>query len=67
MLVYEDLTHKIIGTAIEVHKVLGPGLLESGCEECFCHELTLLSGLKTGLLINFKAAALKDGVVRRVL
>jgi GxxExxY protein len=33
------LTEKIIGCAIEVHKVLGPGLLESAYEECFCYEL----------------------------
>lgn len=35
------LSKKIIGTAIEVHKVLGPGLLESAYEECLCHELHL--------------------------
>jgi GxxExxY protein len=35
-----QLTEKIIGCAIEVHKVLGPGLLESAYEECFCYELT---------------------------
>ena len=35
-----DLTEKIIGCAIEVHRVLGPGLLESAYEECLCHELT---------------------------
>jgi len=33
------LTEKIIGCAIEVHKALGPGLLESAYEECFCYEL----------------------------
>jgi len=36
-----DLTHKIIGCAIEVHKQLGPGLLESAYEECLCYELSL--------------------------
>jgi GxxExxY protein len=37
------LTEKIIGAAIEVHKVLGPGLLESAYEGCLAHELTLAS------------------------
>jgi GxxExxY protein len=36
-----QLTHEIIGAAIEVHRFLGPGLLESAYEECLCHELTL--------------------------
>ena len=35
------LTGEIIGAAIEVHKHLGPGLLESAYEECPCHELSL--------------------------
>jgi GxxExxY protein len=35
-----ELTGKIIGAAIEVHKVLGPGLLESAYEECLAHELS---------------------------
>ena len=34
-----QLTEKLIGCAIEVHKALGPGLLESAYEECFCYEL----------------------------
>jgi GxxExxY protein len=40
-LLHEDLTEKIIGAAIEVHRALGPGLLESAYEECLCHELNL--------------------------
>ncbi len=36
-----DLAYKIIGCAIEVHKELGPGLLESVYEKCFIHELKL--------------------------
>lgn len=36
-----QLTHAIIGAAIEVHKVLGPGLLESAYEECMARELSL--------------------------
>ncbi len=35
------ITAEIIGAAIEVHKALGPGLLESAYEECLCHELGL--------------------------
>ena len=34
------LTDKIIGAAIEIHRVLGPGLLESAYEECLCYELS---------------------------
>jgi GxxExxY protein len=34
-----NLTEKIIGCAIEVHRVLGPGLLESVYEEALCIEL----------------------------
>src|SRR5580658_4728930 len=33
------LTERIIGFAIEVHRQLGPGLLESAYEECLCYEL----------------------------
>ena len=36
-----DLTGEVIGAAIEVHKALGPGLLESTYEECLCIELEL--------------------------
>jgi GxxExxY protein len=35
------ITERIIGAAIEVHKVLGPGLMESVYEECLCRELAL--------------------------
>ena len=38
---YEDLTREIIAAAIEVHRALGPGLLENAYEECLCHELHL--------------------------
>ena len=35
------LSKEIIGAAIEVHRHLGPGLLESAYEACLCHELSL--------------------------
>ncbi len=36
-----SISHKVVGAAIEVHRHLGPGLLESAYEECLCHELKL--------------------------
>jgi len=120
----DSLTHKVIGAAIEVHRALGPGLLESAYEECLCYELSSvglvfrqqvelpvlykkvkldcgyrmdivvseslvleiktvekllpihqaqlltylkLSGLRTGLLINFNVPVLKNGIKRMKL
>ncbi len=37
----QELTGQILGAAIEVHKQLGPGLLESTYQVCLCHELEL--------------------------
>src|SRR3954468_21478578 len=39
MLMYEELSGQIWGAEIEVHRELGPGLLESTYEECLCYEL----------------------------
>ncbi|HVC57161.1 MAG TPA: GxxExxY protein [Stellaceae bacterium] len=118
------LTERIVGFAIEVHRQLGPGLLESAYEQCLCYELQQsglnfrrqvplpvvyksirldcgyridvvveeqvilelktverlmpiheaqiltylkLSGLRTGLLLNFNSAVLKDGMRRIML
>ena len=123
-LLEKELTDKIIGAAIEVHKVLGAGLLESAYQVCLEHESKLrnipferlvdlplnykgikldagyvvdliydkrvivelkavervipvheaqlliymrLTGIRVGLLINFNAPVLKDGIYRRVL
>jgi GxxExxY protein len=120
----DRLTESVIGFAIEVHRQLGPGLLESAYEECLCFELKQsglayrrqvplpvtyksvrldcgyrldivveqsvilelktverllpvheaqmltylkLSQIRTGLLLNFNSAVLKDGLRRLVL
>lgn len=119
----DTVSRTLIGAAIEVHKTIGPGLLESAYAKCLRHELQLqriafasevmlpvhykgleletgyrldlivedqllvelkavnaidgihkaqlltylrLSGLKTGLLINFNAPTLKQGIIRMV-
>ncbi len=36
-----EVTGEVIGAAIDVHRALGPGLLESAYEECLCRELSL--------------------------
>ncbi|OYP30407.1 GxxExxY protein [Rhodopirellula sp. MGV] len=38
---FDQLSHRVIGCAIEVHRTLGPGLLESAYEQCLAHELAL--------------------------
>lgn len=37
---FDDLSNRVIGCAIEVHRHLGPGLLESAYEPCLAHELS---------------------------
>ena len=120
----DPLTEQVIGLAIEIHRTLGPGLLESAYEECLCYELESnglsfrrqvalpvvyksvrlecgyrmdvvvdeqlilelktvekllaiheaqlltylkLSGIPTGLLLNFNTPTLKQGIRRMVL
>ena len=124
MLDRDPVTQMVIGAAIEVHRFLGPGLLESTYELCLCHELNLrgieharqvklpvvykelqvedayrvdillpgrlvievkavdtiakvheaqlltylrLTGIRTGLLLNFDVPVLKSGIKRMVL
>jgi GxxExxY protein len=50
----DELTERIIGAAIEVHRLLGPGLLEVIYEEALCHELGL-RGLPFLRLGGFKS------------
>jgi len=121
---FDDLSNRVIGCAINVHRELGPGLLESTYEQCLAQELKLngmsfflqhplpveykgvrldcgyrvdilvednlilelksveaikgihaaqlltymkLSGVRTGLLINFNVSKLKSGIKRFVL
>ena len=63
-LIEEPWTSKIIGAAIEVHKELGPGLLESAYEECLCRELQL-QGLafkrQVPLAVRYKGVLLDCG------
>ena len=37
---FEDLSNRVIGCAIEVHRLLGPGLLESSYSQCLSHEFS---------------------------
>lgn len=124
MLLARELTERIIGLAIEVHRITGPGMLESVYESCLCHELAQagiaferqaaipivykgvpfdegfradilvesqvvveikaaanlvsmhdaqvltylrMSGLRVGLLFNFHARLLKEGIRRFVI
>lgn len=72
---HEELTERVIGAAIEVHRALGPGLLESAYEECLCREFHL-RGItferQAPLPIEYKGVKLDCGyrldlIVERVL
>jgi GxxExxY protein len=57
-------TASIIGAAIEVHRQLGPGLLESAYEQCLCHELHLrglLFKCQVDLPVSYKGLQLDCG------
>ena len=54
-LLHEDLTKQIIGAAIEVHRHLGPGLLESAYQACLVHELRL-RGLATSTEVQWRSS-----------
>ena len=63
-LIHEDLTEQIIGAAIEVHKAIGPGLLESVYQECMCRELNLRAlrfQREVKVPVIYKAVALDCG------
>jgi GxxExxY protein len=59
-----EITEKVIGAAIEVHRALGPGLLESAYEECLCRELELRDipfRRQLELPVQYKGVALDCG------
>jgi GxxExxY protein len=59
-----DLTGQVIGAAIEVHKTIGPGLLESIYEECLCRELDLRKipfERQKEIPIEYKGSPLRNG------
>lgn len=64
MLLEKELTGKIIGAAIEVHRELAPGLLESAYQLCLARELDL-NGLnfqqEVPLPVHYKGVALNGG------
>ena len=58
------ITEKVIGCAIEVHRAIGPGLLESAYEECLCYELNqcgLSFERQVPLPVIYKAVRLNCG------
>jgi len=60
----DALTEKIIGCAIEVHRTLGPGLLESAYEQCLARELSLREipfRLQVPLPVEYKGIHLDCG------
>lgn len=63
-LIENDLTGNIIGAAIEVHRALGPGLLESAYESCLCYELKsrgLIVENQKSIPISYKGVTLDCG------
>jgi GxxExxY protein len=63
-LLEKELTDQIIGAAIEVHRALGPGLLESAYELCLAHESrirNLLFEEQLPLKVNYKGIELDAG------
>jgi GxxExxY protein len=60
----DTLTERIIGCAIEVHRALGPGLLESAYEDCLCFELRekgLQVQRQIALPVKYKSMQLESG------
>lgn len=61
---FDALSNRVIGCVFEVHRELGPGLLESTCERCLAHEL-LTQGLEcraqVDMPVRYKGVAFDRG------
>jgi len=61
---FDELSNRVIGCALEVHRELGPGLLESTYEQCLAHELKLNGirfELQHPLPVKYKSVRLECG------
>ncbi|MDP6779919.1 MAG: GxxExxY protein [Candidatus Latescibacteria bacterium] len=61
---FDELSNRVIGCALEVHKALGPGLLESTYEQCLAHESSLKGvqfKLQHPLPVEYKGVRLDCG------
>jgi len=61
---FDELSNRVIGCALEVHRALGPGLLESAYEQCLAHELSLAGisfKLQLPLPVKYKGIKLDCG------
>ena len=61
---FDQLSNQVIGCALEVHRTLGPGLLESTYEQCLAHELSLAGisfKLQCPLPVKYKGIKLDCG------
>ena len=61
---FDDLSNRVIGCALEVHRNLGPGLLESTYEQCLAHEFRLVElpfKLQHPLPVEYKGIKLDCG------
>jgi GxxExxY protein len=64
MLLARELTEQVIGFAIEVHRVTGPGLLETVYESCLCHELAqagIAFERQVGIPVVYKGIQFDEG------
>ncbi|MDA0660557.1 MAG: GxxExxY protein [Planctomycetota bacterium] len=61
---FDEISNRVIGCAIEVHRHLGPGLLESAYEQCLAHELShhgIAFDLQLALPVQYKDVRLDCG------